>query len=358
MNESNTISNTALKITNHPLQTMASTKKIIAIVGATGTQGSSVACTFLRLPNWHVRCLTRNPTSEKARQLAEQGSEVVEADLNDEESLRRAFAGANAIFLNTDFWQPYRDALASGVDDLASAKQGYKVEITHGENAANVAATIPTLEKFIYSALGPMKKASGGKYSDSHHWETKAHIVDYIETQKPELAKKTSFIYVTCYISNPFLYPKFQPESKQFVSVMPARKTMRMPIIDAARSTGPFVRGLVEDEAAGMKLLAYDDYISMEELMKVWARVLGREVEYIQMTVKDMNEKLGIPVEILGGPAFVDEFGYTAGLENIVEPAQLKSRVQGQKFEEWLKSQDVAELLDLKESNNWDGLVQ
>ncbi|KAJ5497012.1 hypothetical protein N7463_008999 [Penicillium fimorum] len=337
---------------------MISTKKIIAIVGATGTQGASVARTFLRLPNWHVRCLTRNPASEKARQLVEEGAEVLEADLNDEGSLCRAFTGANAIFLNTDFWQPYREALASGIDELTSAKQGYEAEITHGENTVNVAAAIPTLERFIYSALGPMKRASGGKYSDCHHWETKAHIVDYIETQKPELAKKTSFIYISCYISNPFLYPKFQPESRQFVSVMPASKAMRMPIIDTVRSTGPFVRALVEDEAAETKLLAYDDYISIEELMKVWTRVLGKEVEFVQTTVKGMNEKFGIPVEILKGPAFVDEFGYSAGVENIVEPAQLKSRVQSQTFEKWLKSQDIAELLGLKDSNKWDGLVQ
>ncbi|OQE44384.1 hypothetical protein PENCOP_c002G07309 [Penicillium coprophilum] len=337
---------------------MVSTKKIIAIVGATGTQGASVARTFLRLPNWHVRCLTRNSASEKAQQLAEQGAEVVEANLDDKESLHRAFTGVNAIFLNTDFWQTYRDALASGIDQTTSAKQGYEAEVTYGENVANIAATIPTLERLIYSALGPMNRASGGKYSHCHHWETKAHIVDYIETQKPKLSKKTSFIYIACYISNPFLYPKFQPENKQFVSVMPASKAMRMPIIDTPRSTGPFVRALVEDEAAGTKLLAYDDYISIGELMEIWTRVLGKQVEFVQTTVKELNEKSGIPVEILTGPAFVDEFGYSAGVENIIEPAQLKSRVQGQKFEEWLKRQDVAELLDLKELNNWDGLVQ
>ncbi|KAJ5952434.1 uncharacterized protein N7479_010847 [Penicillium vulpinum] len=337
---------------------MTSTKKIIAIVGATGRQGASVARTFLRLPNWHVRCLTRNSGSEKAQKLTEVGAEVVEADLNDKESLHRAFAGANAIFLNTDFWQPYRDALASGVDAPTSAKQGYDAETTHGENAANVAATIPTLEKLIYSALGPMKRVSGGKYSSCFHWDAKAQIVDYIETQQPELAKKTSFIYISCYISNPFLYPKYQSEKKEFVYILPASKAMRMPIIDTAQSTGPFVRALVEDEVPGMKLLAYDDYVSVEQLMETWTRVLGKPVEFIQKTVKDMNEKLGLPVEVLSGPAFVDEFGYFAGLENVVEPTQLKSHVQGPKFEEWLKSQDVEELLGLKESNNWDGLVQ
>ncbi|KAJ5748339.1 uncharacterized protein N7511_010035 [Penicillium nucicola] len=333
-------------------------KKIIAIVGATGTQGSSVARTFLGLPNWHVRCLTRNPSSEKAQELAQLGGDLVEANLDNEDSLRRAFAGAYAIFLNTDFWQPYRAALTSGVDAITSAKQGYETEVTHGENAANVAATIPTLERFIYSALGPMKAASNGKYSDSNHWETKAHIVNYIEQQKVDLAKKTSFIYIGAYITNPFLYPKFQAENGQFVAALPARKEMRMPIIDTAQSTGHFVRALIEDEEAGMKLLAYDDYLSVQEIMAVWSRALEKSVNLIQMTVQEMHEKTGLPLEVLGGPAFIDEYGYCAGLENVVEPAQLKSYEPRTRFEDWVKQQDVSELLGLKDLNSWDGVVQ
>ncbi|KAJ5468449.1 hypothetical protein N7475_006201 [Penicillium sp. IBT 31633x] len=333
-------------------------KETIAIVGATGTQGSSVARTFLTLPNWHVRCLTRDPSSKKSQELAKIGGELVQADLDDEDSLRQAFTGANAIFLNTDFWQPYRAALALDIDAVSSAQQGYEKEIAQGKIAVDVAATIPTLEIFIYSALGPMKAASGGKYSFSHHWETKAHIVDYIETQRPELAKKASFIYLGAYITNPFLYPTFQPETNEFVSVLPARKLMRIPVIDTARSTGPFVKALVEDEAPGMKLLAYDDYPSIEGIMATWSRALEKDVKLIEMTVQDMHEKTGIPVEILGGPAFIDEFGYCAGLQNVVEPAQLKSRTQGPSFEEWLKDRDAMDLLGLKKSNKWDGIIQ
>lgn len=333
------------------------TSKIIAIVGATGTQGSSVARTFLTRPNWQVRCLTRDPSSEKALELSKLGGQLVQADLDDETSLRRAFDGAHAIFVNTDFWLPYRAALSSGTDAIASAKIGFEAEITHGKNAANAAATIPTLERFVYSALGPMKKASGGKFAHSYHWETKAQIAEYIE-QMPGLAEKSSFIYIGAYISNPFLYPKFQPQSGEFVSVIPASKSMRMPIIDTANSTGPFVRALVEDEEAGMKLLAYDDYLSVEQIMDVWSRNLGKPTKVIEMSVEEMHEKTAIPVEVLSGPAFVDEFGYCAGLENVVEPAQLKSRVQGKSFEEWLKGQNVAEILGLKDLNRWDGLVK
>jgi hypothetical protein len=332
-------------------------KKIIAVVGATGTQGSSVARTFLNLSDWSVRCLTRDPTSKRATELSKLGAEVVKADLEDRESLHQAFNGVHAIFLNTDFWLPYRKALAEGSDSFTSAKKGYDVEVSHGKNAADVAATIPTLERFVYSALGPMKAASGGKYSQSYHWETKAYIAEYIQAQ-PNLAKKSSFIYIGAYITNPFLYPKFQSESGEFVSVIPAKKETMMPIINTAESTGPFVRALVEDEEAGTKLLAYDDYLSLQQITDVWSNALGKHVSLISMSLEEMNQKMGVPLEVLHGPAFISEYGYCAGLENVIEPGQLKKRLQHPSFEDWLKEQDIADLLDLKKENRWDGRVQ
>ncbi|OOQ87158.1 putative hscarg dehydrogenase [Penicillium brasilianum] len=332
-------------------------KKIIAVVGATGTQGSSVARTFLKLSDWSVRCLTRDPTSKKATELSKLGAEVVKADLEDRGSLHQAFNGVHAIFLNTDFWLPYRKALVAGIDPLTSAKKGYDVEVSHGKNAADVAATIPTLERFVYSALGPMKAASGGKYSHSYHWETKAYIAEYIQAQ-PNLAKKSSFIYIGAYITNPFLYPKFQPESGEFVSIIPAKKETMMPIINTAESTGPFVRALVEDEEAGTKLLAYDDYLSLQQITDVWSNALKKHVNLISMSMEEMNQKIGIPLEILQGPAFISEYGYCAGLENVFEPSQLKKRMQHPSFKDWLKEQDIADLIDLKEENRWDGRVQ
>jgi uncharacterized protein YbjT (DUF2867 family) len=87
----------------------SSHKKIVVVVGATGNQGSSVAWTFLSLSTWHVRCLTRNPSSSAAQTLSGVGAEVVQGDLSDPPSLTRAFDSANAIFANTDFWATYRE---------------------------------------------------------------------------------------------------------------------------------------------------------------------------------------------------------------------------------------------------------
>ena len=77
--------------------------KVIAVVGATGSQGGGLARAILDHPEggFTVRALTRNPDSDAAHALAERGADVVAADLDDEASLVTAFA----VFCITTFTQ-------------------------------------------------------------------------------------------------------------------------------------------------------------------------------------------------------------------------------------------------------------
>ncbi|KAI0018393.1 NAD(P)-binding protein [Xylariomycetidae sp. FL0641] len=319
-------------------------KKTIAVVGATGRQGSSVAKTFASLPHWHVRCLARDPNSPKAQSLAALGCEIVRADLDDPASLDAAFAGAHAIFLNTDFWGPYVSLTTAGTGLKESSTRAFEVEITHGKNAALAAANTPTLERLVYSALGPMKAASRGNYPDSYHWDSKAAIVEFIEKDMPDLAKKMSVLYLGAYITNSLLLPKNSKEG-QWVNTIPCSKAMRLPIVDADRSTGLYVRALIEDEAPGVKLLAYDDFLSIKECLEAWARVTGKTADVREMTIGEMSSTFHLPVEILEAPGFIEEFGYTAGISGVIEPKQLKNKVSAPTFEDWLKTRPMEELL-------------
>ncbi|KAF2964688.1 hypothetical protein GQX73_g8871 [Xylaria multiplex] len=323
-------------------------RKIIAVVGATGNQGSSVARTFSSLPNWHVRAITRQPSSEKADQLAKLGCEVVQADLMDFESLSRAFKGAHTIFLNTDFWVTYRASALAGNDPETSSKIGFETEVKHGKNAAAAAANVPTLERLIYSALGSMNAVSQGKYATSYHWETKAAIVGYIEKEQPDLSKKTSLIYLGAYATNAFLVPKPDANDGEYKVVVPCSGSTRFPIIDETKSTGLFVQALAEDEAPGTKLLAYDSYLTVEQALEAWSRVTGKPAKLTSLSLERMNELTGLPYEVLWGPAYIEEYGYMAGINGFVEPPQLKKKVVTPSYEEWLKARDVDQLLSQK----------
>jgi len=102
-------------------------KRIIAVVGATGAQGGSLARAILndKDSTFAVRALTRNVNSDKAKALAALGAEVVQADIDDVESLKTAFAGAYGAFCVTNFWEhfsPQREA-AQASNMAQAAKQ-------------------------------------------------------------------------------------------------------------------------------------------------------------------------------------------------------------------------------------------
>src|SRR3972149_2074819 len=84
-------------------------KKIIAVLGATGSQGGGLVRAILSDKNggFTVRAVTRDVNSDKAKALAKAGAEVVAADVDDEESLKRAFTGAYGAFCVTFYWEHF-----------------------------------------------------------------------------------------------------------------------------------------------------------------------------------------------------------------------------------------------------------
>lgn len=337
--------------------TSMSSKKIIAVVGATGNQGSSVVHAFLQLPStWTVRALTRNPSSANAQALAQKGCEVVKADLEDPNSLAAAFEGVHAVFLNTDFWQPYAKAMGSGQYSREEAsKMAFDTEVMHATNAANAAAVAAkdTLERFVYSALGPMKKASGGKYPHCGHWDAKAAAADYIEKEVPGLREKISFFYPTVYSTNSFLLPQQYPhlggKDGQYTLLLPAPITTHFQILRERDSTGPFVRCLIEDEEPGLKLLAYDCEVDISQAIEDWQAVTGKSASFVENTEAEMHESTGLPYEVLDGPAFLAEYDFMAGVEGkVVKPADLKKPVPGTSYKEILESRKMDDLIGNK----------
>ena len=65
--------------------------KTIAVIGSTGGQGGSVARRLLKSDGWNVRGITRNVDGKAAKALAAEGAQVATANIDDEESLVKAF---------------------------------------------------------------------------------------------------------------------------------------------------------------------------------------------------------------------------------------------------------------------------
>jgi uncharacterized protein YbjT (DUF2867 family) len=80
-------------------------EKIIAIVGATGAQGKGLINAILndKSGEFKVRAITRNAASDKAMELAKRGVEIVEANVEDKDSILKAFEGAYGAYCVTFF---------------------------------------------------------------------------------------------------------------------------------------------------------------------------------------------------------------------------------------------------------------
>jgi uncharacterized protein YbjT (DUF2867 family) len=94
-------------------------KKIIAVLGSTGSQGGGLCRAILAdsAGGFACRAITRDTGKDKAKALATAGAQVVQADLDDVESLKKAFAGAHGVYAVTNFWEHF-----SGDKEKAQAK--------------------------------------------------------------------------------------------------------------------------------------------------------------------------------------------------------------------------------------------
>ena len=81
-------------------------KKIIAVFGATGAQGGGLARAILndKQSEFSVRAITRDPSSDKAKELASLGAELAAADIDDSASMKKALDGAYGAYFVTFFW--------------------------------------------------------------------------------------------------------------------------------------------------------------------------------------------------------------------------------------------------------------
>lgn len=137
-----------------------SDSKIIAVIGATGAQGGSLAQAILADSTHAFTCraITRKPESDTARLLITKGAEVIAADLDDVESLKNAFTGAYGAFFVTNFWEHF-----SAEKEKAQAK-----------NLADAARAVG-LHHIVWSTLEDTREYLQGKAD----WEMPRLQTDY-----------------------------------------------------------------------------------------------------------------------------------------------------------------------------------
>ncbi|RYP76878.1 hypothetical protein DL769_003533 [Monosporascus sp. CRB-8-3] len=315
-------------------------KKLIAVLGITGTQGGSVASRFLNHGDWRIRGITRNPGSEKAMAWAGRGVEIVKGDQDDVESLKAAFRGAHAIFAVTDWASNFLRVSEDEILQMKAAAAGRSIgeyasdlELAQGINVANAASDpniISTLEKFVFSTLTAVKRISGGKYRHAYEFDSKAAVETYIRKELLGLRDRLSTVTMGIYQETWRDIPAFRPHKQQdgtftYVRLKCPGVHDANPEVVALRDTGAFVAALVLHHPPGTDVLGASEIISKPDYATLWGRTIG-----VRATVKDVSEEeyvRYVPEELRDTMVdllkFFAEYGYTGGNARVKTPMEL-----------------------------------
>lgn len=285
---------------------MSNADKTVLVTGATGRQGRAVVRHLLP-KGWKLRALTRNAATHVAKELAGQGVEVVQGDLEDAASLDRACRGVYGIYSVQDFWSV-----------------GAKREVQQGKNLADAAKKVG-VQHFVYSSVGGAERNTG-----IPHWESKWEVEKHIR----QLALPATIFRPAAFME---MYNVLEVE----VGLLKGK------LVDALRGDKPY-QTIATDDIGAFVALAFErpkEFIGLEleiagseltnlDAAKVFSRVLARPVRF---------SKLPLPiVRLFMSKEFYKMFRWFNGAGFKADIAALRRsypEVHLHTLEEWLRKE-------------------
>ncbi len=261
-------------------------KKIIAVVGATGAQGGGMVRAILGDPNggFAARALTRDVNSEKAWALAQQGAEVVAADVDDPQSLKKAFAGAYGAFCVTFYWAHFSpDKELAEAASMAQAAKHAGLEHVIWSTLEDTRQWVPLSDNRMPTLMGKYKVPHLDAKGEANHLFT-------------ELGLPVTLLLTSFYWDN-FIYfgsgPKKGPDGKLAITFpMDDKKLPGIAAEDIGKCAyGIFKRG---PEFIGKTVGIAGEHLTGAQMAAAFTKALGQEVRYNAVT-PDEYRSFGFP---------------------------------------------------------------
>jgi len=305
-----------------------SDKKIIAVMGSTGAQGGGLVRAILADPEggFAVRAVTRKASSEKAQELAKLGAEVVEADVDDVESLKKAFAGAYGAYCVTFFWEHFSpEKETAHIRAMATAAKDAGLEHVVWSTLEDTRKWVPLSDDRMPTLMDKYKVP---------HFDAKGEG-DAIFT---ELGVPTTFLLTSFYWDNLIHFgmgPKKGPDGVLGITMpMGDGKLPGIAAADIGRAAyGIFKKG---PALAGTTVGIAGEHLTGAEMAAALGRALGQEIRYNDVP-PDVYRGFGFPgAEDLGNMFqfkrdFQDVF---CGARPIDKSRELNPSLQS--FDAWL----------------------
>lgn len=247
-------------------------KKIIAVIGATGAQGGGLVRAILADSGgeFAVRAVTRDVNGDKAKALAAAGAEVVAANLDDEASVAAAFAGAYGAFCITNFWEHFSaEKEAAQIQSMAKAAKQAGLKHVVWSTLEDTRILVPLTDDRMPTLHGKYKVPHFDGKGSSDHFFTDEGV-------------PTTFLLTSYYWDNLIHFgmgPKRGEDGK--LSFMLPMADKPMPGI-AAADIGKCAYGIFKagDAYIGKRVGIAGGHPTGAEMAKVLSDALGEEVVY------------------------------------------------------------------------------
>ncbi|MFI5709607.1 NmrA/HSCARG family protein [Kribbella sp. NPDC051620] len=265
-------------------------KKLIAVVGATGSQGGGLVQAILADPEqrFAVRALTRNAQSDKSKALAAAGAEVVEADLDDEASLRKAFDGAHGAYVVTNYW-------VERTPEEEAARTRAEMELEQADNAAR-ALKDAGVAHVIWSTLEDTR----GHFGDTDRvpsLDDGRYKVPHFDAKGEANELFTKYGVPTTFLQTTFYFEAIlqgmgpiRGEDGKLILTLPMADQPLSGIagVDIGKTAlGIFKRG---DEFIGKTVSIAGDHLTGNQYAAALSKALGEEVTYQPHTWDDFRQ--------------------------------------------------------------------
>lgn len=261
-------------------------KKLIVVFGATGAQGGGLVHAILndKYSEFAARAVTRDPNSDKAKELAKLGAEVVAGDIDDSESMKRALNGAYGAYFVTFFWSHF-----SPEKEMAEVKM--MAEAAKAANLQHVVwSTLEDVRKYVPLDDDSMPTLHG-KYKVPH-FDGKGESDQYfIDAGVP-----VTFMLASYYWENLIYFgmgPKRGADGKLAITFPMGDKKMAG---IAAGDIGKCAYGIFKnkDKYVGKRIGIAGDQLTCTEMANALAKAIGEEVVYNEIT-PELYRSFGFP---------------------------------------------------------------
>lgn len=303
-------------------------KKIIAVVGATGSQGGGLARAILDDPEggFKVRAITRDASSDKAIQLKKSGAKVVEADVEDPASLAKAFEGAYGAYCVTFFWEHFSpEKEKEHAKNLAEAAKEAKLKHVIWSTLEDTRKWVPLKDNKMPTLMKDYKVPHFDAKGESNKF--------FVDSGIPYTLLLTSFYW------DNFIYFGMEPqkgEDGQLAITFPMGDK-KLPGI-AAEDIGKCAYGIFKagDSYKNKTLGIAGEHLTGEQMAATFTRVFGKKIKYNSVP-PEVFRKFDIPgADDLGNMfQFKADFEeYFCGARNLELSRKLNPELLT--FEEWL----------------------